>query len=250
MRRKKTSKTTPASLPIPEIWNIGSTVFIIGGGSSIAYSAGIKDPAKKDIDRVAEFLKPIHNKKVIGVNNAYMLGNWIDVLWFGDCNWFVFHEQNIPKVFTGLKASCCPRFKENPRHGIVFVGRDNEKRQGISTRKNKVAWNKNSGGCAINLAYHFGARKIYLLGFDMHHLKQGITHWFGNHKDGAHNRKNKPFTPPYSRFLAGFPFIKRDAIDLGVEIINVINPEVDSAITQFPKKSIFEVLKDAEKGVV
>ncbi len=50
--------------PIPKIWN-KSTVFIIGGGPSLL-----------DID-----LSLLHDKRVIGVNQAYKLGNWIDILW-------------------------------------------------------------------------------------------------------------------------------------------------------------------------
>ena len=51
----------------PQIWK-DQTAFILGGG-----------PSLKDAD-----LDLIHDRRVIGVNNAYQLGSWVDVCWFGD----------------------------------------------------------------------------------------------------------------------------------------------------------------------
>lgn len=51
----------------PKIWR-GQTVFIIGGGPSINDTP----------------LHLLHGRRVIGVNNAYLLGPWVDVCWFGD----------------------------------------------------------------------------------------------------------------------------------------------------------------------
>ena len=51
----------------PKIWK-GGTAYIIGGGPSV-----------NDAD-----LSLIHDRRVIGVNNAYSLGGWVDVCWFGD----------------------------------------------------------------------------------------------------------------------------------------------------------------------
>lgn len=235
---------------IPEIWDNDKPVYIIGGGPSIAYAARVSSPTKDSIKTVAEFLKPIHNARVIGVNNAYMLGSWIDVLWFGDCNWYVFHEKNLEKTFRGLKTSCCPRFQNNPKRGVVFFGRDSEKTSGITTKKDKIAWNKNSGSSAINVAYHLGARKIILLGFDMQDGKKEDTHWHGGHKEGAHNRKRRPFSAPYGRFLQGFPQIAADAKNLGVQIVNAVHPDIGSALDYFPKVTIKEVLDHANKEMV
>lgn len=52
---------------VPPIWS-GGTAWIIGGGPSV-----------KDLD-----LSPIHQYRVIGVNNAYQFGHWVDACWFGD----------------------------------------------------------------------------------------------------------------------------------------------------------------------
>lgn len=235
-------------IPIPKIWNDGSTCYIIGGGPSVAYAAGIKTPGKDSLPRVSEFLTPIHEKKIIGVNNAYMLGNWVDVLWFGDSGWFTMHRANLARVgYMGLKMSCHPRFNKNPIAGVVFTPRDMEKPLGITTKNSKVSWNYNSGGCAINLAYHLGARRIILLGFDMQSgggKSTWQTHWHGGHKDMSHEKRQKVWEPRYQRFLQGFPIIAQDAKALGIEIINAVHPSFGSAIEHFPKIPIQEVLRD------
>jgi len=51
----------------PQIWKDG-IAFILGGG-----------PSLNDVD-----FDLIKNRRIIGVNNAYQLGDWVDVCWFGD----------------------------------------------------------------------------------------------------------------------------------------------------------------------
>ncbi len=228
---------------LPAIWPHETTAYIIGGGPSLAYAAGV-EPGKDKYKTIAQYLEPIHDQRVIGVNNSYMLGPWIDVLWFGDCNWFLFHEEPLKK-FPGLKASCCPRFKDNPRRGVFFLAKDREKMSGITRHPDRVSWNKNSGGSAINVAYHLGARRIVLLGFDMQDGPQSATHWHGGHREGIGapgRRGQRQYRAPYPRFLAGFPQIKKDADRLGVEIINAIHPKIGSAIEDFSKVPIAEVI--------
>ena len=60
----------------PEMWR-DETVFIIGGGPSLA-----------EMD-----LSPIHSRPVIGVNNAYALGPWVDVIFFGDAHWWPHNKK-------------------------------------------------------------------------------------------------------------------------------------------------------------
>ena len=140
---------------VPELWP-DSVVFIIGGGPSL----------------LQEDLTPLHvpSRRVIGVNNAYLLGDWVDVCFFGDCSWFLHHQSKLLN-FAGIKVSCCPRFggRNDRWPGIKFLPKDREKKTGISNhpKRNRIAWNKNSGYSAINLAYYLGAKRIVLLGFDM-----------------------------------------------------------------------------------
>lgn len=181
------------------------------------------------------YMKALHDKHVIGINNAYMLGDWIDCCFFGDCAWYLVHRLNLAR-FTGLKVTCCPRFAEKPEsrsEGIKYLAKDGAHRLGISNNPSKVSWNHNSGAAAISLAVLFGVKKIVLLGFDMclNEKDNKTSHWHGSHGN------KKP--PPFSRHLKGFPAIAEDAKRLSIEIINV---NFDSAIKEFPKAQLRSLL--------
>jgi hypothetical protein len=97
--------------------------------------------------------------------------------------------------------------------------------------------NGNSGGAAISVAAQMGAKKIYLLGFDMKLDEKENQHW---HNIYRFNPNKKETQMPFDKHLMGFPKIAEDAKRLGIKIINV-NPE--SAIDVFPKVSLREILK-------
>ncbi|MHC4123659.1 MAG: hypothetical protein ACYSSI_08820 [Planctomycetota bacterium] len=188
------------------------------------------------------YLSAIHDKHVIGVNNAYQIGPWIDVLFFGDCGWYLVHRKKVAD-FPGLKITCCKRFTARAKEqmeGVKHLQKDGKHRLGLSPNKQKIGWNSNSGAAAINLAIHFGAKRIILLGFDMKLDGNKVSHWHGSH--GNPGSKRKP--PPFSRHLKGFPMISQDAERLGIEIINA-NPE--SAITVFKKVTMQAVLVNSQK---
>ena len=230
---------------IPRIWE-GGDVFIIGGGPSVPFQFGVPEDVYQDVavgkrlpSAYSKFMKSLHGKHVVGVNNAYLIGLWIDVAFFGDHSWYLVHRMRLAK-FPNLKVTCNPRFdgKTSRNDRVKFVARDREKRFGISPDPSKVAWNNNSGAAAINLAVHLGAKRIVLLGFDMKG-NGAYTHWHG-----SHHRNEKDATriksPPFRRHLKGFPTIARDAKKMGVEILNA---SPDSAIDVFPKASLLEVLE-------
>lgn len=104
------------------------------------------------------------------------------------------------------------------------------KGKGITEDRNKVCWNGNSGGSAINIAYHLGAKKIVLVGFDMRRVN-GEKNFHNDHKEQQHN--------PFRRHLKGFPIIAKDAKRLGLEIINATP---GSAIDSFPITTLENVL--------
>lgn len=187
---------------VPEIWP-GGTCYILGGGPSLA-----KVPMER-----------LHDLRVIAVNNAYQLGDWIDVMFYGDCRWFNWHGKALLN-FPGLKVTACDSHKDKP--GIMAVKRQNSP-LGITSQKNKLSWNLSSGACAINLAVHFGVKKIVLFGFDMR-MVDDKNNWHEDHKDGP--KKN-----PYERFLRPFPSIAKDLERFGIECINATP---GSALDVFP----------------
>lgn len=193
----------------PRIWP-NSTVYILGGG-----------PGLLDND-----LSSIHGQRCIGVNNSTFLGDWVDVCWFGDLKWWGWHKERL-KSYTGLIITCNTRMKKWSKMKVLLRG----KVAGIDTRPSHVSWNRSSGASAINLAYHFGAKRIILLGFDMRRI-DGKKNWHDDHKEKIHD--------PFIRHLKSFSQIKKDAEHLGLEIINATP---GSAINQFP----IMTLKDAMK---
>lgn len=223
---------------VPRIWETGRC-FIIGGGLSMPRQFGVPEEIisrvrdKDDLlspDAYSPYMGSIHGEHVIGVNNAYLLGDWLDVCFFGDCNWYLAHRAALSQ-WPNLKVGCCkkesPEWVEGDR--VKFLARDKAKKVGISTSPSRLAWGYNSGSSAINLAVHFGVRQVILLGFDMSH-KPGMTHW---HRGHGNERRS------YARFLRGFPAIAADAAGLGVEILNASD---SSAIEDFPRVQLREVL--------
>ncbi len=209
---------------VPKLWE-GKTVYIVGGGSSL-----------KDLD-----LSLIENQYCIGINNAYMLGDWIDICWFGDSRWLDWHI-NIDKLkkgwesFKGIKASCCVKVKDDREIKYVKLS---SKQSGIDIDPCKVSWNRTSGTSGINLAYHLGAKRIVLLGFDMG-LINGRKNWHEDHFP------HKDVPDPFPKFLKCWEFIFEDLKRLGVEIINT---SMNSVIPEeyILKKELREVVNGEEE---
>jgi len=114
------------------------------------------------------------------------------------------------------------------------------KPEGIETTPGFVSWNGNSGLSAISLAYHFGVRKIVLIGFDMK-VRNGETNFHRDHEKMGLNHKRKDLESAqkdYVRFLRRTKAIAADAKRLKMEIVNATP---DSAIEVFP----FVDLKEA-----
>ena len=79
---------------VPRIWE-GGDVWIIGGGPSITKEFQIPSEVvndvvigKKPLSLYSPYMESIHKKHVIGINVAYMLGPWVDMVFFGDNNFF------------------------------------------------------------------------------------------------------------------------------------------------------------------
>lgn len=86
----------------------------------------------------------------------------------------------------------------------------------------------NSGYQAINLAFHTGAKRIVLLGFDMQRT-DGKAHWFGNHPG------NMQVPSPYADWLHKFEQL---AADLKVQGVEVLNCTRETALTCFERVSL------------
>ena len=228
----------------PKIWK-GSSCFIIGGGPSWLHQFNIPKELilqvrqkKKPMSCYSSYLRYLHDKHVIGVNGAFQLGSWISVCAFMDTAWYEEHEKKLLTQFAGLRVTTNDSVKQISyvKNHIKYLEPERGKVYGISNELGMCAQNGNSGAFAINVAYHLGVKKIYLLGFDMN-IVAGVSHFHGEYQD--------PWTAQIiGTHLRCFPDIARDAKQYGLEIYNV-NP--DSAIDSFPKVTLDEVIRSEAK---
>lgn len=224
----------------------GGECWIIGGGPSMPREFGVPEDVIQGVlseelplSAYSPYLSAIHSKHIIGINAAFLLGDWPDVVFFGDGG-FYFQNKVKMDAYRKLKVSCNPNMRNKTNvQGVKYVGRNGRHPSGISTQPNMVSWNLNSGGAAINLAYHFGVKRIYLLGFDMNLDQEGNQHWHRIYKKSKNPKQRDPKRLPFYRHLPHFTAIKNDAHRLGLEIINV---SPNSAIPGFRRVKLSDVL--------
>jgi hypothetical protein len=225
---------------VPRIWD-GGDVYILGGGPSVTKQFNIpEDIVKKVIEGSASpsiyspYMSFLHDKHVIGVNVAYLIGTWIDMIFFGDSGFLSNHQKGLSD-FPGLKISCHPITDSYP--WIKYLVKEIKHQKGISTHRGLVSWNYNSGAAAISVAAHAGAKRILLLGFDMKLNDSQCQHWHDVYHRRERLLQKHNIGLPFERHLRGFPEIAKDARKMGIEIINLCP---NSAISQFPKMSVDE----------
>jgi hypothetical protein len=194
---------------IPErIWE-GSDATVIGGGPSLSsFDWGL-----------------LQGKNTIGCNTAFTLGPEIcKVCFFGDKSWFSRFEDEL-KDFQGIVVTNHTLFQGQHPSWLKAM-----RRWGRGLHRDGIGWNKNSGAAALNLALLFGAKRVFLLGFDMKPTQENKPNW--------HDRAfEEPKADVYDGFLHAF---KRVADDLprvfpGCEVFNVTD---DSRLDVFPKVSL------------
>jgi hypothetical protein len=180
-------------------------------------------------------MAPLHNKHVIGINVAYLIGDWLDMAFFGDKGFYLAHRDQLA-AYPKLKVSCHPEMIKVP--WVKYLAKDPRHVKGISSNNAMVSWNGNSGAAAISLAVHTGVKRIILLGFDMKLDGKERQHFHACYTYPV-DKKKRMRTLPFHRHLPGFIQIAEDARKMGIEIINA-SPE--SAITQFPRVNIKDLL--------
>jgi hypothetical protein len=229
---------------IPRMWE-GGEVWIIGGGPSVTEQFDIPvelvnkvKAGQLPLSELSPFMAAIHGKHVIGINVAFMIGNWIDMCFFGDNGFYLRYREQLA-LFPGLKVSCN---MQPGRDGFVkCLDRDGGHPKGISMRPGYVSWNSNSGAAAISIAAQTGAKRIVLLGFDMKLSNDKNQHFHNVYQRGPVVDDRRMRKLPFPRHLRGFPAIAEDAKKLGIEIINC---SPTSAIDSFPKYTVKQFLNE------
>ncbi len=224
---------------VPKIWE-NETCFIIGGGPSLASQLGIPDTlltafknGSAPIEALHQYFTPFKTSHTIGVNMAYKFGaDFIDIVFIGDLGFLKTNTTDLQN-FNGLIVTCAPMFPPSPN--IKTLMRDRKKTTGIVDDPTKVAWNGHSGGSAINLAIHLGAKRIVLLGFDLNSSPANEHHWHKYYQTKSQKLQNVS----YILHMRGYADIAKDAEKLGVEILNA---SPTSAINVFKKVTLKECL--------
>lgn len=173
-------------------------------------------------------LRRFRSWRVLAVNCTWSLVPWAAALYAGDLEWWDRYGGGTAE-FEGEKWTWNPMAAV--KHKLRMVTRRNGK--GLCRERGAVNSGGNSGYQAVNLAYHFGARQIVLLGFDMH--RQGGGHWHGEHEG--------MLSAPASHLPMWRNAFEPMAFDLRAAGVQVLNATEGTALTCFPKVPLAEALR-------
>lgn len=212
--------------PSPPLWE-GATAFILGGG-----------PSLHDVD-----LSLIKDEKIIGVNESYTFGNFVDFTFIGNNKYYIRHKHKFAD-YTGHVVCAGGKSYHDPN--VLTVYKSNSV---CTMQKGRIGMKNNSGIGAINLAMQLGVSEIVLLGFDMG-LKNGMN-WHNNNI--TTNILKKQITERY------YEGVRKTMCERVVDIvyranIDVYNCTPETALDCFPVMSLdeyfeqkeFELLEDDE----
>lgn len=185
---------------------MSTTIYIVGGGPSLQDYAWER----------------LIGKRIIGINRAFEVVPWADVIYFTDYKFFEeYQHKGLLEVSSTLVT-----VDDSIRHSQVVPFRNTGMR-GLDLDNSCLRVGKNSGHAAINLAVHLKAKRIVLLGFDMCVEQCAVTrisdrksmsvsgrsHWHDGYRTG-------PNLQTYAAMLEYFPSLVEPLRELGVEVLN------------------------------
>lgn len=172
---------------------------------------------------------------VLTVNDAHRLAPWADVLYSSDRYWWRYYH-GVP-AFPGVKATIEFSPKRYALELVKLVPEmfflANTGHHGLESDPTGLrTCGQNSGGAALNLALHLGARRILLLGYDCG-TPGSQRHFFGDHPRGLSNMSNFP------TWRSAFETMAKPFADLGVDVVNCSR---STSISAFPCVPLKEAL--------
>lgn len=195
----------PKTWHVPQEWAPDDVCFILCSGESIG-------PQAKLIARL--------EGRFIAVKHGVQLRPNADVLFMpGEC-WTEIVRPCLQR-FRGTYAIVRSKYHPDLPESVKRVTRSKQHEQLCELRDHVCGYD--SGTSAINLAYHFGARTIVLLGYDM---------------TGGHFCKHPMQNPPqghFKRHLVPLKGLNEDAKRKGVRIVNC---SPTSVVTAFEKQPL------------
>ncbi len=205
---------------VPRLWP-GKTVLCIAGGPSLDLAQVRMAAIARRQDRI----------RAIAINDACYPAWWADVLYASDARWWLKHE-GVPE-FHGLKVTISNNSEQLSGYPAIKVV-ENTGTEGLETKPTGIRTGRNGGYQAMNLAVHFGSKRIVLLGYDMKFDGEGQAHWFGNHEDWKLSKGCVD-----NVFRQAFPSLAKGLAEIGVEVINATP---GSMLDVFPKQKLETLL--------
>lgn len=180
--------------------------------------------------------------KVIAIKQTVDRCPFADVVYGCDDAWWM-HRQGLPefkrlKIAWGAKA--CARFPDLRKITIEEKAKGTSRDSPdysdaiLSETKGVIGGGGNSGFQGLNLAVQFGARRVLLIGFDMH--DRGGVHWYGRNN---WTKANNPDESNFVKWRAAFNAAAPTLAALGVEVVNT---SFASDLKCFPRRSIEQAL--------
>jgi len=201
----------PRPVTIQPLWQ-GETCYIIGGGPSLT---GFN-------------WSGLAGRRTIAINKAFLSYPDANILYWTDSRFYSWYKSEID-LFAGEKYT----LRWNPNHKGDIRLLNKGVRFGLETRRDTLAHGNNSGYAAVNLAYHMGAKRIVLLGYDMGN-EGGKSHFH----DGYPTRQT-PDDVYEKQFIPGFKMLADLLRQQGVEVWNAC---LSSKLNVFPKMSLDRAL--------
>lgn len=196
---------------VEPIW-VGETVYVIGGGPSL----------------IGFNWNSLIGKRTIAINKAIVSYPNADALYWTDSRVYGWYKQDIDK-FRGLKYTI--RHHATYPADVKVLRKSNK--FGLEEAKDALCHGNNSGYAAINLAYLLGAKKIVLLGYDMHN-------------EGTKSHYHEGYPVPATgdniyrdQFIPGFQIL---ADLLRQKKVEVYNASPKSSLTVWPRISLDQAL--------
>lgn len=204
----------------------GRTVVIIASGPSVT---------QRDIDYIRR-ARDADKCRVIAINAMYQHVDFADALYFCDWKFYRWHAiDDRNPVFLDYPA---PKYTITetphiPAH-IRRLRKASADGYGLCREPDAVEHGSNSGYQCLNLAFHYGASRIIMVGYDMKHGPAGEIH--------CHEEHRVPTMPEAMGNILKGGYFESIAPELFREGVEVINTSMDSALHCFTKIPLREIL--------
>jgi hypothetical protein len=172
---------------------------------------------------------------VLAIKRSWELVPFCEAIYGCDAGWWL-HVNGLPE-YAGLKLSYDRTAID--AYGLKRVSIPDKGTGALRFAETGVVGSAgNSGFQALNLAAQWGAKRILLVGFDMH--DKGGVHWYGRNTG---QRMSNPDEQNFRRWRVAFTAAAPVLTARGIEVVDAA-PK--GALTAFRKRTIAEALKEWE----